>query len=155
MKNILPEFIVNEETLIILPSKQIEYDAIVIQMEETYHVAKTPMQIIKESCLRYNSTYEGRRKAIISNTYYRRMVPIPMCDQRSIYTFPTHATNHIDCCWIFYNNILRFNRHQDREGEKVIITFKNELEIVLQMSLHSFERQLGRTYFIKERMLSR
>lgn len=155
MNTILPTFTANKETLAILPSKQIEFSSIVLQMNKTFHVAQTPMEIIKESCVKYNSTYEGRRKAIISNTYFRRKIPIPICDRNGIYTFPTHATNHIDCCWFFYDNIARFYKHTNTDNKKVIIHFKNEVSKELDISMHIFEKQMARTYLVKERLVYR
>lgn len=69
---------INEQTVALLPAKQIEYDTIVLEHEKKYHVRQTPFHIIKAACCNNWCTYEGRRKAVIYHTNFKQKTPIPI-----------------------------------------------------------------------------
>ncbi|WP_407939236.1 competence protein ComK [Oceanobacillus salinisoli] len=75
-------------------------------------IKQPPIQLIKQACLERYTTYEGTREAIRLQTGFQRKVPIPINPHLNIYLFPTHATNHIDCCWISYHHVLRIEKNQ-------------------------------------------
>src|SRR5690625_6073800 len=85
-----------EETNALLPAKQIDYNAIVIERSRILYIKQTPLQIIQTSCQKYWSTYEGRRDAVVNQMNFKQKVPIPISIHKAIYLFPTHSPNHLD-----------------------------------------------------------
>lgn len=157
MENILQDYIVNKKTLAIIPAKQVEYESIVMEGNQVLRVRQTPLQLIKKACLDYWSSYEGRRQAVMYHTNFMRQVPIPISPQHGIYTFPTHATGHIDCHWIFFNNILLITEgdpSKEKSNTKTQVIFKNRKTLRLNISMHVLENQMNRTFECKYRIES-
>src|SRR5690625_3419834 len=75
-ENILQHYIANDNTLAILPTKQIDYHSLVIEKSQVYHIRKTPLEIIKASCEHNWSTYEGRKATVTKHMGFTYKVPI-------------------------------------------------------------------------------
>ena len=136
---ILDQYVVNEHTLSLVPAKQIEYDTIVYERDHTFYVRKTPLQIIKDSCLANWHDYDGRRKGVMHKRNYRRKVPIPIDEERSIIAFPTHSTQDFDCHWIISLHILDIKPTPN--ANQAIIVFKNRLQLTLDVSAFILKTQ--------------
>jgi len=65
---------INEQTIALCPAKEIDYNTIVFEQEKTYHVKKTPLELIKDACIENWSTYEGKRQAVIHHTNFTERV---------------------------------------------------------------------------------
>src|SRR5699024_12209027 len=91
MKQIESKYIINKETVAILPAKQIEYHAVVTEGNQTVFVRQTPLELVKAACLANWCTYEGRRQAVMHHTGFKQKVPIPISINHEIFAFPTHA----------------------------------------------------------------
>lgn len=124
-----------------------ETHSIVLERDQQIDVQKTPMQLIRASCLRYNATYEGRKRAMTSQHGYKRKVPIPINPQQGTFAFPTHATKDFRCQWIFFEHILRITPYpaNDRTAAESIITFKNGKRMKIAVSYFVLKKQMQRT----------
>ncbi len=151
MKEFLTDYIINPQTSALLPARQIEYDTIVFEQDKRLHVKKTAMQLIEEACLIYGSTYEGRRKATMYRTDFKRKVPIPISINREIYTFPTHSPSDYDCAWIFPSHVqfIRDIASENSNGEKSLIFLDNQLKLASNASSYMIEQQLDRAELCK------
>lgn len=137
------DYKVNKSTLALLPAKAINYDTIAWEDNQTIYVRQTPLDIIKESCLVYGSSYEGRREAVTHNTSYQRNLPIQISGKQHIYTFPTQAPKSFDCHWIFSEHILQII---GKNGTKeATICFKNNQLLPLTVSHYILNKQFHRT----------
>ncbi|MFD1037260.1 competence protein ComK [Virgibacillus byunsanensis] len=105
---------------------------------------KTPIQIIKSSCLDNWSTFEGRRTAVMHHLGIKRKVPVPINQSKNIYTFLTNSLNDLNCYWIFYNHILQVVQDASSSNGSLVI-FKNGKIIPIAVSKHSLEKQMQRT----------
>lgn len=137
------DYIVDEKTLIIKPLKDLQYQSIIHTTEGIIKSRKTPLEIIKESCMAYYSNYEGRRQATIQQTKYRYKVPIIISKLFNIYVFPTNSPRLFHTKWIFVNNlahIIHLNQHKSK------ILFKDGTSLIINVSSHVLKTQVTRTY---------
>ena len=146
MNKILKDYSINPQTAALLPAKQIDYETIVFEQDRQIAVSKTAHQLIKEACLDYFSTYEGRRKAVMHHTNFKRKVPIPISMGHNICTFPTHSTTDIECIWIFSNHVQSIKRISTRKNiyAQSMITFKSGQQLPLNVSYHILDKQMRR-----------
>lgn len=146
------EYIINKATISIIPAKKIDYDSIVVEGERLRYIRQTPLKIIKESCIHYWSTYEGRRQAVIHHTGFKEKVPIPVNPKQGIIAIPTHAIKHIDCCWLMHDQVLQYERIKDDAKYKTAVTFTNRKILKLDVSIRSFQSQMDRAFGIRYRI---
>src|SRR5690625_1224879 len=147
MSIIQSEYTIIRRTHGLFQAKHFEYDTIVIERERKLYIRQTPLQIIKSSCQKYWSTYEGRRDAVVALMNFKQKVPIPISIHKAIYLFPTHSPNHLDNSWIAYEHVARFDKLQyPSQPEQTLVTFKNGYTETLDVTVHTFEKQWQRTF---------
>src|SRR5690625_7871127 len=110
MSIIQSEYTIIRKTHALFQAKYFEYDTIVIEQERKLYIRQTPLQIIRASCQKYWSTYEGRRDAVVNQMNFKQKVPIPVSIDKTIYLFPTHSPNHLDNSWIAFEHVARFDK---------------------------------------------
>lgn len=137
------KYIIDQETLAIMPAKQIDYDSVVMTQNGTLHNNQTPLDIIKESCLEYWTTYEASRTAAIHHMHFNNKVPILVSRQDQLYFFPTHSPTHMDNCWIAAHHIAYI---QQLRKNKSHIQFTCGLELILDVSTYTLQQQKNRSY---------
>lgn len=140
---ILNEYIANPNTMAIFPAKQIDYDSIVWEGDEVLYVRKTPLQIIKDSCIEYWSTLEATRKAVAKNTGFRNKLPIPINIYKSVIAFPTEALTNHDCIWFFFNHILYYRGISKKE---TYIVFNHNKTYRINMTEYAFHSLVLRSF---------
>lgn len=146
------KYIIKEATVGMIPAKKIEYDTIVVEGKRLRYIKQTPLDIIKQSCIHYWSTYEGRRQAVIHHTGFKEKVPIPVHPKRGIIAIPTHGINHIDCCWLMHDHILHYESIKNDAKYKTASTFTNGKTLKLDVSIRSFQTQMQRAFEISYRI---
>ncbi|MBM7572683.1 competence protein ComK [Aquibacillus albus] len=147
MPNILPTYDVNEKTIALLPSRQVEYDTIVMEADQRLFVRQTPLEIIKMACLKAGSSYEGCRASLMYLTNSRKKVPIPILLEKNIYAFPTHSPTNFNCQWLFYHHIASIKPHPSskKTHHRATITFKNGQNLAMNESYYRLIKQMYRT----------
>ena len=85
----LNNYIVNLETLLLIPVD--DNKTKVFEMEEEFLVKKNIMTIIKDSCLFFGSSFEGRKEGTKYLLNCGIKVPIIIEDSRSLILFPTFS----------------------------------------------------------------
>lgn len=144
MKDILSHYSIHPNTMALLPSNHLDYDTIVKEPDRDIYVKQKPLELIKQACLERFATYEGVREAVQHNTGFKRKVPIPINLHLNLYFFPTHATNHFDCCWISYYHVLRIEKSLTNYSSSTIL-FKSGESLHLDVSPYILNRQMKRT----------
>jgi len=112
----------------------------VLEKNNEYYVNQTTYEIMDNSCQYYGSSCEGRikgTKMILGSNY---KVPIVVEETNDIIFFPTESPSSDSCSWLSLNQI---ERYEDCEGFTKV-TFSNGQNIVVKMSLSSFENQVLR-----------
>lgn len=108
MKKMLDFYLINENTLAIIPYKN---KSKVIEKYITYVVNLLPTEIVNNSCLYYGSSYKGRSESssYFLGTKYKN--PIIISENNRVIMFPTTSPNNVDCLWINYKGISKYYSH--------------------------------------------
>ena len=112
----------------------------VLEKDDEYFINKNSYEVMEDSCEYYGSSCEGRikgTKQILGSNY---KVPIVVEESNEIIFFPTEAASNANCIWLSLNNIQSYERNNG--FTKVI--FKSGKELIVKMSIASFETQLLR-----------
>jgi len=125
----------------------------VIEKDEEIIINKSSFSVIEDSCLYYGSSYQGRVDAsntLISNSY---KVPIIVENINNLVFFPTISPNSSSCMWISIDMV--FNNIVDKDTNSCKIVFKNNKEILTNLSKYSMENQMLKSYILYSIMKSR
>src|SRR5690625_4293191 len=135
---ILDNYHINRRTMLLTYGRNIDFETIAVEIDNKVYIKPTPLAVVNHSCIHSNfTTYRGVRKGLFEMYNFRKKVPVPLRDNC---LFPTHAVNHIDCQWISILYIKEVKRLDN--GKRTKITFKNNLEIDLDVSYQSIRRQM-------------
>src|SRR5690625_26621 len=149
MNKVISSYDISLKTIALLPARDIDYDTIVIEKNETKYVRQPSLNLIKETCLMRDwTTYEGRRIGVIKHTNFKQKTPIPIDIHKGIYFFPTHSPNNMDNIWIAFQHILSIDNIPAQERTKdaqSIVYFKNKQALKLSISFHTLKEQYNRT----------
>lgn len=129
---------INKETCAILTIND-ELSKI-IESDDDYLVNKSSYEVMEDSCQYYGSSCEGRIKGtknILGSVY---KVPIIVEESNDIIFFPTEAVKSKKCAWISLNNVKKYEKY----NQYTKVYFKNGKELILKMSINSFEIQILR-----------
>ncbi len=112
----------------------------VIEGKEEYYVNKGCYEVMEDSCQYYGSTCDGRMKGtkMILGSNYK--VPIVVEERNEIIFFPTESPSSPNCCWFSLNNVEKY----ERSDCYTKVTFSSGRELIVKMSLPSFENQILR-----------
>ena len=130
---------INNKTLALLPindksTKIIEKDNILI-------IEDNVMNIIKNSCEFFGSSYLGRREGTKNLTGISSKCPIIIEESNNIIYFPTISPRLSTCSWISFNSIKNYLNNKG----KTTIIFENDKVLDLDISYNSFDNQVLRS----------
>lgn len=133
------EYVINYETLIVMPygkekSKVYEYD-------EEFIINKNVMDIIKDSCLFFGSSLEGRKEGTKHLINCEMKLPIIIEDRDSLIFFPTSSYRNNDNVWISYNNLLNYSKI---DSNRTMIFFKENNKIMVNIKYNIIDNQIIR-----------
>ncbi|WLR42869.1 competence protein ComK [Bacillus carboniphilus] len=124
----------------------------IIEFEKDIYVKKSPKQVVDDSCKYFGSSYEGRRIGTKELMRITHKPPIMVDAGTNIFLFPTTSSHRSQCAWLSHHYILCY---ETGDYNQTLITFKNKQQLLLEMSLSSFENQLFRTAQLKSIIASR
>jgi len=131
-------YYINRGTCAIVP---IENDmSEVFELDNSFIVKKTPIEIIDESCRYFGSSYKGRNegsKRLLSMNY---KLPVLIEEFNNIIFFPTSSPRFGYCIWISLNNIKNYIKVDTNSK----IVFSNDNELLIKNSYYSLENQIFR-----------
>ena len=141
---------INVETLLIVPfekgkSKVYEFDG-------DFVVNKTPLAIIKDSCLYFGCTYEGRRDSVKQILGVDMKVPILIEDSKNIIFFPTSSCINQNSVWISYENLLKYSKFNEFS---TILYFQNKQNIKVDVKYNLIDNQIIRCIKLKTLLVKR
>lgn len=96
---------INAETLAIIPYGRGKSK--VYEKEEEFIVDMIPLNIIKNSCLFFGCSFEGRKKAAKEILSIEMKVPIMIEESRKIIFFPI-VDNNNSTSWISFQNLVKY-----------------------------------------------
>ena len=132
-------YIVNYETLLLIPNGESETK--VFEMDQEFLVKKRIGDIIKDSCLFFGSSYEGRRDGTKSLLNCSIKVPIILEDSRNLIIFPTHSFKNQNNIWVVYNNIVNYKKY---DFENTVFMFRNNNDIKVNVRYNIIDNQIVR-----------
>lgn len=89
--------------------------------------------------MRYFSTYEGRIRASRFQMDFPKKTPL-LIAENNIEAFPTKSPLNPECMWIF-NHTFTVKFHTPKSS---ILYYDNGLEIIVNASIHTIEKQRSR-----------
>ncbi|MFC4402899.1 competence protein ComK [Gracilibacillus xinjiangensis] len=138
---------ISNNTLVILPYYDLTYQSKVIEKDKKVFITEAPLRVIRENCLHYGSSYEGRKQSVTYHLGYTQKLPIPIHPATLIYAFPTQSPVSYDCIWLFYQGIRGIRPLET--NSKTAIQFINGTEFILAQSYHTIHTQFERTGMCK------
>lgn len=148
-RKLIEAYEINSSTLAVLPvSYGNKVFSKIYELEDEFISPFKPIEIIKESCFSFGSTFEGRKEATRKLIGITHKVPIAISPL--IYFFPTSSPEVPHCVWIAQEHILEYKKGS--ENSKTVVRFKNDQFILLPVSTSSFENQLIRTMMLRTKL---
>ncbi len=146
----LDSYELNFETLLIVPygkgkSKVFEFDG-------EFIVKMSPLNIIKNSCLYFGSSYEGRKEGTKSLIGVDMKVPIVIEDSRNIIFFPTSSCVNISSIWISYQNLLKYSKVNEFS---TMLYFKNNKHLKVDIRYNLIDNQVIRCIKLESLLIKR
>ena len=112
----------------------------VLEKDDEYFINKNSYSVMEDSCAYYGSSCEGRMKGskYIMGSNYK--LPIVVEESNDIIFFPTESPNSPNCVWFSLNNVEKYERCEGFTK----VTFTSGKELIVKMSVTSFENQILR-----------
>jgi competence protein ComK len=149
----LSEYEISRATMVILPYFN-EYGYLYSEIREfgrTIYVADTPMNIIKENCLQFGCTYQGRIDAIRKQIGNRSLTPVLISETYGLCFFPLESPTSEKCIWVSQPHVKTVKAIDSKNSTLV---FRNRTSIDVPQSRTSLLSKIQKTAQIRcEHML--
>lgn len=146
----LDEYIINGSTSMLVPEYNSTGHLCTRAFEENhcFFVAKSPIDIIKESLLYYGNDWKGATTASRSILGNVDMVPIKICGTLGLYWFPHKSPHQHDCVWFALAHVLNYETKKTNNYLQVVVT--GDHEIMIDSSYSRYDRQVSRTRKLRD-----
>ena len=142
---------INNDTLAILYVS--EKRSKVVEKKSEYYVENNSVDIVKNSCEYFGSSYKGRNVGTKNLIGVTHKSPLIIEESNNIIFFPTASPRTDKCMWISLNNILSYK--EGNSNKETSIEFINGKKIIVNCSIASFNNQILRSsrleYVLKNR----
>lgn len=135
----LDEYEINSETLLVEPID--ENTSMVYEIVGNFMVHKDCLSIIKNSCLFFGSSFEGRVESTKNLLDCKMKVPIIVEESRNMIFFPTNSIKNERCIWISYKNLLKYGKN---DNFSTILYFSHNRNIIINVSYNVVDNQIIR-----------
>lgn len=141
---------INAETLLIIPfeeekSKVYEYDG-------EYIVNMVPLDIVKNSCLFFGCSFEGRKEAVKKILGIDMKVPILVEDSKSIIFFPVTNCIKENSIWVSYQNLLKYSK---KDKFSTILYFRDNRVFNIDEKYNLVDNQVIRCIKLEKLLVKR
>ena len=143
------EYEINDETYAVISERFGRTK--IIEKDNEYKVEQDAYKIMDDGCKYYGSSYMGRvegSKKILNCSY---KLPIVVEESSVLIFFPIKSSLLDDCCWINLNSIDRIEKYDNKSK----IVFKNNKEIVFDISKLSLENQIYKSSKLESTIFKR
>lgn len=134
----MEEYEINDATLALISID--EELTTVYEDDKIFNVSKGANEIMEDSCAYFGSSLAGRQHGTNKLIGVTHKSPIIVEESREIIFFPTCSPRLAKCSWLSLNNIERYYS----DGKKVVIEFKNDQKLVLNLSYGIIDNQILR-----------
>jgi len=137
---------INKDTVALIPKGN--NHTIVYEVDNSFVVDKTPLQIVEESCEYFGSSLEGRQIGTNKLVGFTHKVPVVVEESFNLIFFPTLSPKNEECSWLAYTHIYKPLKFKN----KTIIELKNGKKILVDASQAIIDNQLYRCSRLKDSM---
>ena len=141
---------INVETLLILPFGKEKSK--IYELDGDFIVNKSPLAIIKDSCLYFGCTYEGRRDSVKQILGVDMKVPILIEDSKNLIFFPTSSCINKNSIWISYKNLLKYSKFNEFS---TVLYFRNNQKIKIDTKYNLIDNQIIRCIKLETLLIKR
>ena len=134
---------INKNTVALIPK---ENKTIVYEVDNSFVVNKSPLNIVEESCEYFGSSLEGRQTGTSALVGFTHKVPVIIEESFDLIFFPTLSPKNSECSWLAYSHIFKPDKFKD----KTIIELKNGKKILVDVSTAIIDSQLYRCSRLKD-----
>lgn len=133
------DYVVNYETLVIMPYGNNK--SRVYEFDDEFIVNKEVSEIIKNSCLYFGSSLDGRKEGTKHLINCEMKVPIIIEDSQNLIIFPTFSYRNKKNVWISYNNLLKYSK---LDNEHTKLSFKQAKDVTVEIKYNIIDNQIIR-----------
>ena len=149
------DYEINADTLILIPIDGNKTK--VVEVDDSFIVKCSTLNIIKRSCLFFGASYEGRREAVKHLIGVDMKVPILLEESRNIIFFPTASCIHKNSIWISYQNLLKYTKFNEFS---TVLNFRDNVGVKVDVKCNLIDNQVVRclkidTILSKRKMIVR
>ncbi|MFC0189446.1 competence protein ComK [Fictibacillus aquaticus] len=144
----MSEYEISRATMAILPYFN-EYGYLYSEVREfgrTVYVAETPMNIIKDNCLLFGSTYQGRIDAIRQQIGNRTLTPVLISETYGLCFFPLESPTSEKCIWVSHPNVRTV---KSIDSKNSTLVFHNRTSIDVPQARNSLLTKIQKTAQIR------
>lgn len=127
---------INRETLLILPIGKNE--SMVYELDGKFVVKMSPLSIIKNSCLFFGSSFDGRKDGIKNILGIDMKIPILIEESRNIIFFPTNNCINHNAIWVSFKNIIKYEKFNEFS---TVLYFHNHNKIKIDVKFNLIDNQ--------------
>ena len=109
----------------------------ILEKKDEFIINKSAYEVINDNCVRYGSSYEGRKDGARYLTGAYSKPPILVEEESNTVLFPTKSPKSLGCIWINLDNVEKI----EKNNELVKIVFKNDSFMNVNVSYYSIEKQ--------------
>lgn len=142
------EYVINDRTLLLQPIQHGEHTTVFELGKPPVRIQQRPIHIIRESCLRFLSTYEGRREAAATVLGTNRKVPVAIDKADGTFLFPTHSHLKPECFWISPTHLTSLEQGGKKES---VLLFADHQRVLIPCSTLVIKNQVLMTATLFER----
>ena len=135
---------INKDTVALVP-KDNDHTT-VYEVDNSFVVDKSAINIVRESCEYFGSSLEGRQVGTLSLVGFTHKVPVIVEESFDIIFFPTLSPKNNQCAWVAYDHVFQPEKYKD----KTILKLKNGKKILIDASDAIIQNQLYRCSRLKE-----
>lgn len=134
------DYILTEDTILLYPKvSEKGITTVVFEKNRIIEIMKSPKRIIKYNCLKYGSTFEGRRKHSKRLINVSSKTPIIVRESKELIMFPVQSDRNYNCCWI---NLSNHDLIEWRNEDNFVIKSKSEQLMNLNVSYNIMTNQI-------------
>jgi len=130
---------INRNTMALIPINDDQTK--IIERNRIFIINENIMNIIKNSCEYFGSSYLGRKEGTKKLTGITHKSPIIIEESNNLIYFPTESPRLNSCSWIGFNNIKNYINNNG----KATIIFDNDKVLDLNISYNSLDNQVLRS----------
>lgn len=136
-----PIYEIRQRTKAIITKDSAYSRALILDRHKERLVTYRPEEILRNSCLKYGASLEGRKEHVRDMLKINSNVPIPVDPSKGVYMIPTASAKRQDCVWISYYHIAYYEQRDDR----TYIGFTDGTGLYVNTSVNKFDMQFKRT----------